>query len=79
MKADSHRPYENNQYLEAHLRMAAELDILVSLLETLAWKPSTPDEREGVRVQFARYKSACFELKLLHERLKADNSADSDT
>jgi hypothetical protein len=55
----------NESYIEAHNRMSQRLDALVNLLDTMAWTPSTPREREAVTVLFTAYRKACLEVREL--------------
>jgi hypothetical protein len=61
--------YQNAEYIEAHERLLRESNTLFDLLDEMAWRPSTNEDRENVAKQSAKHKAARMALRELREQL----------
>ena len=76
MTPDDYWLYQNQEYIEAHERLLRESQALIDLLEAMAWKPSTSEERECIALQSAKDKAARAAVRELRECLMAVHSVE---
>ena len=66
--------YQNQEYLEGHERLLRESNALCDLLEEMDWTPSTPEERESIKSQSTKVRTARMAVRELGEQLMAAHS-----